>query len=45
MGYGIEIDGTLTISGISIKRFKDKIHRLTQRNRGRSIAQHRLFES
>ena len=45
LGYGIEIDGTLTISGISIKRFKDKIPRLTLRNRGRIIAQHRLFES
>lgn len=39
LGYTIQLDGTLTISRASIKRFKEKIRTLTRRNRGRNLEQ------
>ncbi len=39
LGYTIQLDGTLTISWASIKRFKEKIRTLTRRNCGRSLEQ------
>lgn len=39
LGYTIQRDGTLTIAGKSLERMKDKIRKITKRNRGRSLAQ------
>jgi group II intron reverse transcriptase/maturase len=39
LGYTIQRDGALTIAGKSLERMKDRIRKITKRNRGRSLAQ------
>lgn len=37
LGYTIRWDGTLSIAGKSLERIKDKVRKITKRNRGRSF--------
>jgi RNA-directed DNA polymerase len=39
LGYSFRRDGELKVSEVSQKKFKDKIRKLTKRNRGRSLEQ------
>jgi RNA-directed DNA polymerase len=39
LGYSIQRDGSLTIARESLSRIKDKIRKITKRNRGRSLKQ------
>ncbi len=39
LGYTIQKEGWLSISGLNQKRFKEKIRQITKRNRGRSFEQ------
>lgn len=39
LGHTILNDGTLIISGISVKRLKEKVRKITRRNRGRSLTE------
>ena len=39
LGYTVQTDGTLTIAAKSLKRLKEKVRKITKRNRGRSFEQ------